>query len=126
MDRDVAAIQRPQFFQQYHVTLVLLLCYLAVFETWTELPREAVIQTAIGVSVAMTLFCLWHLKSGYFFNSIDFVAHIAIPLDVALEGLLIPFHDNHGFILCAAAFAAVLIPYRVMLMSRKPGVMSAA
>lgn len=109
----------PRFLQQYQVTLVLLLCYLAVFETWTELPREAVIQTAVGVPVAMLLFCLWHLKSGYFHNFVDFLVHLAIPLDVALEGVLIPYHDDRGFLLCALAFALVLVPYRVLLVSRQ-------
>ncbi|MDA7915779.1 hypothetical protein N9B94_00925 [Verrucomicrobia bacterium] len=117
----VAFGKKPRFLQQYQVTLVLLLCYLAVFEVWTELPREAVIQTAIGVSSAMALFCLWHLKTGYFRNSVDLIVHLAIPLDVALEGLLIPFHDDRGFLFCALGFALVLIPYRVALAHREGG-----
>jgi hypothetical protein len=47
-------------------------------------------------------------------NRYEFLFYLALPLDMALEGL-IPEHKGYSFYLCAASFWLVFIVYRIYL-----------
>ena len=99
-------------------SLLLLVVYVAIFQSWTVLSRPWVVSS--GVVIAAGLFALgWRQwRRGYFVNGWDAAAHASVALDILVEAVLIRHHDNQGFYLCAAAFVLVVGGYRGWQFSR--------
>ena len=93
-------------------SLVLLVCYLAIFHLWMRLDRPGILAAAAIMTAVLAGLQYGAFRSGYFRNHWDNALHASVILDVALEGALIPVHDNRGFYLCALAFAVVIVGYR--------------
>jgi len=91
---------------------LLGLIYLGVFHVWMHVGRPAIIFSALAASFISVVFFVRAESQGYFINHWDRAFHASVILDIFLEGLLIPSHENHGFYLCALGFAVVLGGYR--------------
>ena len=92
-----------------------MIAYLAIFHLWMVLPPVGVLASGIAVVLLLAAGMFAVGKRGYFRDRWDLFIHASIVLDILLEGVLIPIHDDFGFYLCATAFAAVLWGYRAWL-----------
>lgn len=90
--------------------LVLLGCYLGFFHLCLVVvfPWSFV----IGIIVACLTMAICLRFRNLFVNRFEFLLHLAIPLDIAIEGM-IPLHSGYSFYYCAAAFWLVFILYRM-------------
>jgi len=86
--------------------------YLASFHFWMQADRPRIVLSTVAATTLSVLLFIWAERRGYFLNYWDRLFHLAVILDVLLEGLLIPVHDNYGFYLCAFGFSIVLGGYR--------------
>ncbi len=93
-------------------TTILLAVYLVVFEVWIRLSPVWSRLSAVPLCVALTLFLLRARRRGEFLSPLDVGLHLAVVLDLLVEGLAVGFHEGHGHVLCAAGFAVVLFGYR--------------
>jgi hypothetical protein len=96
--------------------LVLLILYVGFFHLCllTRFP----ISLGIGLAIAATMTYLCVRFYRLFTNRYEFLFYLALPLDVALEGL-IPFHSGYSFYWCAAAFWLVFGLYRAYRLMAK-------
>jgi len=94
-------------------TLVLGATYLGIFHLWWVVSSPWIARSGLSVSAGLGTLLLLAAKRQYFVNVWDELFHAAVILDIVLEATLIKQHEPVGFYLCAAAFAVVLIGYRV-------------
>ena len=113
--RGVAATLRA-----YGFSLGLIPVYLGMFHLWVAVPSYPLhVVSATVVTAALAGLMVWLARRGYFANRVDLWAHALVVLDLWLEAVLIPYHDNYGFYLCAVAFVAVLGAYRAYARRRQ-------
>ncbi|MGB0580666.1 MAG: hypothetical protein ACPGVU_13255 [Limisphaerales bacterium] len=98
--------------KRWSYSLMLLVMYLAVFHAWMHLSRTGIIQSGVVVTIIAMLLFLNHRSRGYFRDGWDQFAHGAVILDILLEAIFIPYHDDLGFYWCASGFAIVIVGYR--------------
>ena len=105
---------------RWNFTILLGLLYLSVFHFWlvAPAPERAASTVGIGVFLSLSLLRVW--RDGYFGNAWDAIFHATVILDIVVEGLVIPLHENLGFYWCALAFAVVIGGYRQSILSRRP------
>jgi hypothetical protein len=85
--------------------------YLLAFSAMTfHHPNSLEVGCIFGGLLSILVIQAW--RSGYFLNPWDAFWHGAVVLDVFLEAILIPSHDNWGFLLCWLAFGFVIAGYR--------------
>jgi hypothetical protein len=94
-------------------SILLGLTYLAVFNFWRAVNPPWIAISGLGVSTCLGALLVIAAKQGYFFNLWDGMFHASVILDIVLEATLIKGHEHVGFYLCAAAFAVVLVGYRL-------------
>jgi hypothetical protein len=94
-------------------TVLLGLAYLAVFNLWRAVSPPWIVISGLIISACLGALLLVASKKRYFFNLWDALFHASVILDIVLEATLIKGHEHVGFYLCAAAFAVVLIGYRL-------------
>jgi len=104
--------------KRFGFTILLLVAYTAIFETWTVFSPRMVILSAVVTSLILTGFFAAAQRRKYFLNRWDVFGHAAIIADIFLEGILIRDHANRSFYLCAIAFAVVVGGFRWWLMGR--------
>ena len=102
-------------------TLLLGAVYIGIFHLWMFLSRPGIILTGLFGSGILGIVFLRVDRGGYFLNRWDRLFHAAVILDILLEGLLIPLHDQYGFYLCALGFAIVLGGYRARQLRMRTG-----
>jgi hypothetical protein len=74
-------------------------------------PR--IVALGLAVSAFLGTLLVIAARRRYFINFWDGLFHASVILDIVLEATWIERHEHVGFYLCAAAFAIVLIGYRV-------------
>jgi hypothetical protein len=94
-------------------TLALGVAYLGVFHLWMIVSSPWITLSGLGVSTCLGALLLVAAKQRYFVNIWDGLFHASVILDIVLEATWIDRPDHVGFYLCAAAFAVVLIGYRL-------------
>jgi hypothetical protein len=94
-------------------SILLGLTYLAVFNLWRALIPPWIVISGLGVSACLGLLLIVAARQGYFLNLWDGLFHASVILDIVLEATLIERHQHVSFYLCAAAFAVVLVGYRL-------------
>jgi hypothetical protein len=87
--------------------------YLAVFNVWRLVSSPWILIIGLGVSACLGALLFVAAKRRYFVNRWDGLFHASVILDIVLEATWIEWHTHVGFYLCAAAFAVVLIGYRL-------------
>jgi hypothetical protein len=100
-------------------TILLGLTYLAVFNLWRTVGPPWIAISGVAVSAFLGAIFIIAAKQRYFFNFWDGVFHASVILDIVLEATLIKGHEHVGFYLCAAAFAVVLVGYRLWWLRRR-------
>ena len=94
-------------------SILLGLTYLGLFNFWRTVSSPWVVGSGLGASALLGALLLIAAKQRYFLNVWDGLFHASVVLDIALEATLIKRHEHVGFYLCAAAFAVVLVGYRL-------------
>ena len=94
-------------------SILLGLTYLAVFNLWRTVSAPWIVVSGLGVSACLGALLMVAAKQRYFFNFWDGLFHASVILDIVLEATWIERHEHVGFYLCAAAFAVVLVGYRL-------------
>jgi hypothetical protein len=94
-------------------SILVGLAYLAVFNLWRAVSAPWIVVSGVGVSACLGALLMVAAKQRYFFNLWDGIFHASVILDIVLEATLIKGHEHVGFYLCAAAFAVVLVGYRL-------------
>jgi hypothetical protein len=94
-------------------TLTLGAAYLGIFNLWMTVGSPWITISGLGGSACLGALLLFAAKRRYFLNVWDGVFHASVILDIVLEATWIDRHEHVGFYLCAAAFAVVLIGYRL-------------
>lgn len=97
---------------RWSFSLVLLAGYVATFEAWQDRPRSAVVALAFVATAGLGGLFIFAWRSGYFLGAADAVWHAAVLADLAVEGLVVSWHGDRTFYLCAAAFVLVVGGYR--------------
>ncbi|MBI4662454.1 MAG: hypothetical protein HY735_26860 [Verrucomicrobia bacterium] len=105
---------------KWHVSILVLLVYLAVFQFWLAVDAAGRTASTTIVVVALTAILLRGAREQYFVNRWDFLFHGCVVLDICLEGFFIPIHEGFGFYLCAAGFTVVIGGYRSVILNRSP------
>ena len=90
----------------------MLLAYLAVFHVWTAFPEWGTAALGVFVAIGMAVGVVAWNRRSYFVNRLDCFTHLAVAVDVLLEGLLFPSHTGYGFYECAVGFSVVIGAYR--------------
>jgi hypothetical protein len=101
-------------------SIALGIAYLLTFHVWRHLEGRAMLASGIAMVFVFTVWFLIAKKRGEFLNDWDAGFHALVILDLLLETILIPAHQNYGFYLCALGFAAVIGSYRWYLLRRLP------
>lgn len=104
--------------RHWSFSAILLGAYIAIFQAWTYSGHEVVIVSGVIASALLAGGMVYAARAGYFANRWDAFAHATVILDILIECLAIRIHEGRGYLLCAAAFAAVLGSYRRMLLRR--------
>ena len=113
-------------------TIAQILIYLATFAWWKEMPvRWVFVVGGLLASGMMTGLLVRAHKQKYFVTQTDLLIHILIVIDLVVEGFIYEIyallmliwgyeadevgvvHNHNGFYLCAAAFFAIAVGYRV-------------
>jgi hypothetical protein len=94
-------------------SILLGVTYLAVFNLWRTVNAPWIVVTGLTVSGVLGTLLIIAARRRYFVNLWDGLLHASVILDIVLEATWIERHEHVGFYLCAAAFAVVLIGYRV-------------
>ena len=94
-------------------SILLGVTYLAVFNLWRTVNAPWIVVTGLTVSGVLGTLLIIAARRRYFVNLWDALFHASVILDIVLEATWIERHEHVGFYLCAAAFAVVLIGYRV-------------
>ena len=103
-----------------YFSILLGLVYLAVFHLWILCSPREVHATGCLVTAALLLIFWRVLVNGYFLNKWDAIFHFCVILDIFLEAILLPVHDDFGFYWCAAGFGLVIVGYRLYLIFIAP------
>ncbi|MFN0067826.1 MAG: DUF5069 domain-containing protein [Limisphaerales bacterium] len=98
--------------RRWWFSLVLLAGYVATFEAWHGRPRTTVVVVTLAAVAGLGALFLFARRSSYFLNAPDVLWHAAVLLDLAVEGLVVSWHGDRTFYLCAAAFVIVVGGYR--------------
>lgn len=106
---------------RWSFSLILLVVYVATFQSWTVLSGPWVVASGVLISMMLLVGGWRQWRRGYFANGWDAAGHASVALDILVESILIRHHDNLGFYLCAAAFVLVVGGYRGWRLTR-PGV----
>jgi hypothetical protein len=93
--------------------MALGMAYLGVFNFWMRVGPPRVSSSGLGVAVFLAVLLMIAVRQRYFVNFWDALFHTSVILDIVLEASWIERHEHVGFYLCAAAFAVVLIGYRL-------------
>ena len=93
--------------------MVLGIAYLGVFHLWMRVGSPWVSASGLGVALFLAALLMLAVRQRYFVNFWDALFHASVILDIVLEATWIERHEHVGFYLCAAAFAVVLIGYRL-------------
>ena len=96
-------------------SLLLTVVYVAIFNLWPWLPFSGVALSGIAAGCFLLWFFVRAVKQRYFFNRWEALLHLTVIIDILLEAILRIDHESRSFYLCAAAFAAVIVPYRIYL-----------
>jgi hypothetical protein len=83
------------------LSVLLLVLYLAFFHLCVGAEPRRIMVLSIFFSHACTFICI--AARGWFLNRFEFAIHLAIGVDIQLEGF-IEKHDHYYFYVCAAAF----------------------
>jgi hypothetical protein len=94
-------------------SLALGAAYLGVFNLWRVVSPPWIVISGLGVSACLGVLLVVGATQGYFVNFWDALFHASVILDIVLEATWIARHEDVGFYLCAAAFAVLLIGYRL-------------
>jgi hypothetical protein len=94
-------------------SILLGLAYLAVFNLWRAVNPPWIVITGLVVAACLGALLMVAAKQRYFLNLWDGLFHASVILDIVLEATWIKSHEHVGFYLCAAAFAVVLVGYRL-------------
>jgi hypothetical protein len=105
--------------KRWYFSLLLGAIYLLIFHWWRHLDRRAIVVTGLAATLLCVGLFIWADRRKYFLNHWDRLFHAAVVLDILLEGVLLPVHDQYGFYLCALAFAVVLGGYRAWRLCRR-------
>ncbi len=105
--------QRASVKVKWWFSILLGLAYLAVFNLWRAVSPPWIVISGLGVSACLGALLIVAVKQRYFFNLWDGLFHASVILDIVLEAAWIERHEHAGFYPCAAAFAVVLIGYRL-------------
>jgi hypothetical protein len=105
---------------RWSYSLLLLGSYVAVFEAWLVLSPAGVVASTVAATLALVVLERHFARLNYFRNGWDRFIHAAVIGDLALEGLWIRWHEGRSFHLCAAAFALVILGYRLVHSRRHP------
>ena len=92
------------------LNLVLIGLYLGFFHLSLLVDFPGSLPIGLGIAVVMAWLCFRFRK--LFINRYENFIYYALPLDIALEGL-IPFHSGYSFYWCAASFWLVFGCYRI-------------
>ena len=98
---------------KWWLTLALGATYLGIFHLWMAVSSPWIAISGLGVSACLGALLVLAAKRRYFVNIWDGFFHVSVILDIVLEATWIDQHEHVGFYLCAAAFAVVLIGYRL-------------
>src|SRR5690348_5252018 len=99
-------------------SIVLGAAYLAVFNLWRTASGPWIVISGLIVSVCLSILLVVAARRRYFVNAWDALFHASVILDIVLEATWIERHEHVGFYLCAAAFAVVLVSYRLWSVRR--------
>ena len=94
-------------------SILLGVTYLAVFNLWRTANAPWIVVTGLTASACLGVLLVIAARRRYFVNFWDGLFHASVILDIVLEATWIERHEHVGFYLCAAAFAVVLILYRL-------------
>ena len=94
-------------------SVLLGVAYLAVFNLSRTASPPWIVATGLTVSVFLGTLLVLAARGRYFLNLWDGLFHASVILDIVFEATWIGRHEHVGFYLCAAAFAVVLIGYRL-------------
>ena len=94
-------------------SILLGLTYLAVFSLWRAVSSPWIFISGLGVSACLGALLIVAAKQRCFFNLWDGLFHASVILDILLEATWIKGHEHVGCYHCAAAFAVVLVGYRL-------------
>ena len=100
---------------------LLLAGYVALFELWLRLPRSGILATTAAAAAVLVLALRSRRRAGEFLDPLDFGVHLAIAADLVFEGFFVRFHEGRGHWLCAGAFGAVVLAYRLWRRRRIAG-----
>ena len=104
---------------RWWISVLLMLIYVAAFYTWQALGSTLPILLTIGplVLVLGTLMVIGS-RTAYFVSTLDHLVHLAVILDLLVEGVLASVLYKDGadndlsFYGCAVAFSVVILLYR--------------
>ena len=105
-------------FARWSFSLLLLAVYLATFHLWMHLGRAGLVVSGLVATVGLSALFVRASGQRYFLNHWDAFWHGAVILDVFLEAVLIPYHGDYSFYLCALAFVVVVGGYRQWVWKR--------
>ncbi|MBM3834409.1 MAG: hypothetical protein FJ403_14290 [Verrucomicrobia bacterium] len=104
---------------KWSFSFLLIGACLLTFHLWLSLERHWIAVSAACMAALLNVALVRAQKQGYFVNGWDMVFHGAGILDMLIEGLFIPIHDNYGFYFCALGFVAALAAYRAVVARRR-------
>ena len=105
-------------FARWSFSFVLLVAYIGTFHFWMHLDRWAVVLSGLASTAVLSGLFIHAFRRRYFLNHWDAFWHGSVILDVFVESVLIPYHGDHSFYLCALAFVLVVGGYRRWVWNR--------
>jgi hypothetical protein len=94
-------------------SILLGVAYLGIFHLWMRVDSRSIVLSGLVTSTCLGGLLVLAAKQRYFVNAWDGVIHASVIIDIVLEATWIERHEHVGFYLCAAAFAVVLVGYRL-------------
>jgi hypothetical protein len=94
-------------------SVLLEVSYLGVFELWRTVSSPWIVISGLGVSACLAALLVVAAGRRYIVNLWDGLFQASVIFDIVLEATSIKRHEHVGFYLCAAAFALVLVEYRL-------------
>lgn len=106
---------RKQQIRWIGLSILLLVLYLVFFHLCVEAESHRILVLSIVFSHAATFICI--VSRNLFLNRFEFAIHLAIGIDIQLEGF-IEKHDHYYFYVCAIAFWALFWGYHFWFAGR--------
>ena len=104
---------------RWWISVLLMLIYVAAFYTWQALGATLpILLTIAPLALVLGILMVIGSRTAYFVSTLDHLVHLAVILDLLVEGVLasVLYIDGAGndlsFYGCAVAFSVVIILYR--------------